>query len=133
MFSRYSVIFETFTEKHFIKDFIKKYSPKVWAIVEEVLRGRLQNSELALQKDFMETIVQKDSLLLCKILSIQVPGQHTSGRKSGYRAIVTINTVTKTVHVLLFYHKNNVRKNQAETVWWKGVVRDNYPEYRDLL
>jgi len=92
----YEVIFEKFTERHFIKSFVE----------------------------------QKD-IKICKT-EFKIAGTNESRHGSGNRCIIAVNKKLNQVKVLLIYHKNDLGGHN-ETSEWKGVVRENYGELKELL
>ena len=130
---RYSVFFEKFAERYYIKRFKKKYSAHVWDIVQESLEVILRNPKVSIEKGVIETIVDKDTVLVVKVSSIRIPGKKESGRKSGYRCIALLEKENEVSRVLLFYHKNDLPGHGQETARWKKVIRQNYEAYKNFL
>lgn len=126
----YDVIFTQFTQRYFIKSFRKKYK-QAWNVTERALQKQYEYFDILFQKKAAETIIDSPDLKICKT-NFTVAGTGTSAKKSGCRCIVAVHKDQKIVHVLLVYHKNNLPKGN-ETVQWKKMVKDNYPEYRNLL
>jgi len=132
MSTRHDVDFDVYTERHYIKNFRKKYSERVWLLAENAIRFICSNVDELLKSSQCETIYQNDSLRLCKI-QFAIPGTATSPKASGNRGIIVINENGTSVKIVLLYHKSDVVKSGNETVAWKKIVRDNFPEYRELI
>ena len=129
---KYQVVVESYTERHFIKPFTKKY-PGAW---DKTLKGLLLEFayvDLLFKTQIAEIIcVSSDnSVEICKT-EFKIVGTDISRHASGYRCIIAIQRSTMTVHVLLMYGKGDV-SGSNETAWWKGVIKDNYAEFKTLL
>ena len=87
---------------------------------------------LLFEKSIAETIrVSSDNdVRICKT-EFRIAGTEVSRHASGNRCIIAIHENTKSVHVLLVYHKGNLGDN--ETAKWKAHVKDNYPQYAGLM
>ncbi|MEX2090859.1 MAG: hypothetical protein WD989_01850, partial [Candidatus Paceibacterota bacterium] len=83
------------------------------------------------QTTIAETIVDKNGIKICK-MEFRVAKTQESRKSSGNRCIIAVNKETCTVHVLLVYHKNDL-SGQNETAEWKKLIKNNYPEYHDIL
>lgn len=128
----YEVAFEPFTERHFIKTFAKKYK-NAWDITFSFLAKEFRFVDALFSKSIAETICISDDndIRICKT-EFKVAGTEVSRHASGNRCIVAVHKSTATVHVLLVYSKGDIRGSN-ETVSWQTVIKDNYPEYKDLL
>lgn len=129
---KYEVIFESFTERHFIRSFAKKYKG-TW---DKTFRGLVLEftyPDLLFQKSIAETIcVSSDNeIRICKT-EFKILGTEVSRHASGHRCIIAVHKSTAVVRVLLAYHKNDLR-GVNETVSWKALVKGNYPEYAKIL
>ncbi|MBU4348048.1 hypothetical protein KJ671_00895 [Patescibacteria group bacterium] len=130
MSTKYSVIFEKFTERHFIKTFEKKYR-SAWELTLEILTREFQSFDVLFDKSIAEKITKGLEIQICKT-EFKIAGVNISRHGSGNRCIVALNKKTNIIHVLLVYSKNNI-KSRNETAEWRSIVKKNYPEYRDLL
>lgn len=126
----YCVGIEKYAERHFIKSFAKKYG-KAWDITIEALKRELQSFEVLLLKTIAEIIVENEEFKISKI-EFKVAGTDESRHGSGNRCIIAINNQDNSIKILLLYHKNYLGKGN-ETVQWKQIIKENYPEYRNLL
>jgi hypothetical protein len=129
---RYQVVFQHFTERHYSKTFAKKYSG-AWDKTRKALLIEFTYADLLFSKSIAEIIcVSPDgNIQICKT-EFKILGTNVSRHASGYRCIIAIQRDTMTVHVLLIYSKNDCDKTN-ETVWWQEMIKDNYPEYREML
>jgi len=127
---RYSVIIESFAERHYLKNFVKKYK-SAWDITWRAISEELQRFDSLLETSIAETISVSGDLRIAKI-EFRVAGTKESRKSSGNRCIVAVHKDRGIICILLIYHKNDLG-NGNETAKWKQIVRDNYPEYRQLL
>ena len=126
----YGVVFELFAQRHYIKNFAKKYKG-AWTATESYLRLEFTKIDLLFLKSIAETISDFEEIKLCKT-EFKIAGTEVSRHGSGNRCIVAIHKDEMMVHVLLVYGKTDVR-GPRETDWWQGMIRDNYPQYKELL
>ncbi|MDO8499589.1 MAG: hypothetical protein Q7S66_02925 [bacterium] len=128
--NKYEVIFEPFTERHFIKYFAKKYKGS-WDNTFKGLLVEFSFFDVLFLKNTAETIVDSATVKICKT-EFKIAGTKQSRHGSGNRCIVALHKDTCVVHVLLVYHKNDIGGGN-ETMAWKNMVRENYPEYKAIL
>jgi len=128
---KYAVIVETFAEGHFIKKFAKKYQG-AWDRTRKGLLVEFKFADLLFEKSIAETIVDSTDEKVCKT-EFKIAGTKVSRHASGNRCIIAIQKDTASVRVLLVYNKNDLSGSGNETAKWKKIIRENYPEYKDLL
>jgi hypothetical protein len=126
----YEIVIEQFAERHFIKYFEKKYKG-AWDATEEALKQEFRIFDVLFEKSIAETITDRGDVKICKT-EFKISGSRESRHSSGNRCIVAVHRDTCTVHVLLVYHKSDLG-NGNETARWKQIIKDNYPEYREML
>lgn len=126
----YCVDIEKYAERHFIKSFAKKYG-KAWDITIEALKRELQSFEVLLLKTIAEIIVENEEFKISKV-EFKVAGTNESRHSSGNRCIIAINNKNNSIKILLLYHKNDLGDGN-ETSKWKQIIKENYPEYKNLL
>jgi hypothetical protein len=126
----YEVIFEPFTERHFIRNFAKKYKG-AWDFTFKFLFREFEQINLLFLKNTAETIVDSENIKICKT-EFKISGTQESRHSSGNRCIVAVHKKINKVCVLLVYNKNDLNGNN-ETVSWKILVKENYPEYAKIL
>lgn len=126
----YGVVFEPFTQRHYIKNFAKKYKA-AWVATETYLRLEFTKIDLLFLKSIAETISDSEKFKICKT-EFKVAGTDVSRHGSGNRCIVAIHKDEMVVHVLLVYCKTDVQGHR-ETDWWQAMIRDNFPLYWHLL
>ena len=130
MSTNHEVVFEPFTERHFIKTFAKKYK-NAWQFTFEALLQEFRFFDELFLKNTAETIIDSLEVKIYKT-EFKISGTQESRHGSGNRCIVALHKNTNKVCVLLVYHKNDLGGGN-ETVSWKRVIKENYPEYSDIL
>jgi len=128
--NEYEVVFEPFTERHFIRTFAKKYKG-AWDITLHFLVVEFRFIDALFLKNTAETIVDSKEVKICKT-EFKIAGTQESRHGSGNRCIVAIHKDISKVKVLLVYHKNNLNVDN-ETASWKNLIKENYPEYAKIL
>jgi hypothetical protein len=131
MSTRYAVIIEQFVDRHYVRSFAKKYRKK-WdvtliAIIEELQRI----DDLIGKTNIAETITSAGDIRIVKT-EFRVVGTNESRHNSGNRCIIAVHSQTKTVSVLLVYCKTDIRGSR-ENDWWKSLIRENYPQYKQII
>ncbi len=128
---KYEVIFESFTERHFIKTFSKKYKG-AWDFTLKTLTEEFEKIDILFLKSIAEYITDKEAdIAICKT-EFKISGTQESRHGSGNRCIIALHKNTNKVCVLLVYNKNDLGSIN-ETAGWKNLVKENYPEYCELL
>jgi len=129
--TEYSVIFEPFTERHFIKTFARKYKC-AWDITLSFLAEEFRFVDVLFNKSIAEYITDTNAdVTLCKT-EFKIAGTQVSRHASGNRCIIAVRKNAAVVHVLLVYSKGDIGGSN-ETAEWKTVIKNTYPEYRNLL
>jgi len=126
----YSVQVEKYAERHYLKKFSKKYK-SAWDITWRAIVGEFKRLDSLFSTSIAETIVDSENIMIVKS-EFRVAGTKESRKASGNRCIIAVRKNTKTVCVLLVYHKNDIGDGN-ETAHWRGVIKENYTEYRNLL
>lgn len=131
MSSSYVVTVAKFTERHYIKDFSKKYKG-AWDITWHAIEKEFQNFNILFERNIAETIIDVQGIKICKT-EFRVAGTKQSRHGSGNRCIVAVLADTSNVIVLLVYHKNHLNGKGNETAKWKNIIKKNHPEYKNIL
>ncbi len=128
--TKYEVAFEPFTERHFIRTFLKKYKG-AWDTTSSFLIEEFRFFDTLFGKSIAEIIFDSLNIKICKT-EFKISGTQESRHGSGNRCIVAIHKNTNKVCVLLVYNKRDLRGSN-ETVSWKNLVKENYPKYSNIL
>jgi len=126
----YSVSFDSFVDRHFTKDFAKKYKSnwdKTRVTIEEVCK-RIDNMLECQRADLIKSI---DCYKLVK-LDFAVEGTKLSPKSAGNRCILVANEETRSVKILLVYSKNHI-SSPNETVKWEKIIKDNFANYAEIF
>lgn len=126
----YSVQIEKYAERHYLKNFLRKYKG-TWEISWRAVVGEFKRLDSLFQTSIAEIIIDSENIVIIKS-EFRIAGTKESRKSSGNRCIAALHKDTKTVHILLVYHKNDIGGSN-ETAHWKEIIKENYPEYRDLL
>jgi len=127
---KYSITVQPFAERHYLKNFRKKYKG-AWDITWRAICEELQRFDSLLETTIAEIITKNSNIGIAKT-EFRVASTKESRKSSGNRCIVAIQKDTSAINILLVYHKNDLG-NGNETVKWKQLIKDNYPDYRGLL
>ncbi|OJI08666.1 MAG: hypothetical protein COV08_03190 [Candidatus Vogelbacteria bacterium CG10_big_fil_rev_8_21_14_0_10_49_38] len=131
MSTNYAVTIEPFADRHYIRTFAKKYK-RAWDFTLSALVREFQSFDVILEKSITEEITDRNAdVVICKT-EFKISGTQESRHGSGNRCIVAKHKNTNKVCVLLVYHKNDLGGGN-ETANWKNVIKENYPEYGNLL
>lgn len=132
MQSNNSVKIEKYAEGHFIKTFSKKYKSH-WDVTLEAITFELGRIDyfFKLKTKKLEDICGNDSIRIIK-LEFTVAKSNQSAHASGNRCIAVWDKKKNLVSILLVYGKTDL-SGHNETAEWKGIIRDNYPEYSHLF
>ena len=128
---KYEVIVEPFAERHYIKTFAKKYK-KAWDFTRKIIIEEFEKFDVLFLKTIAEEITDKNAdVVICKT-EFKISGTLESRHGSGNRCIVAKHKNTNKICVLLVYHKNDLGGGN-ETANWKMIIKENYPDYSNIL
>ena len=128
---KYDVIFEPFTERHYVRTFAKKYK-QAWERTISGLILEFTFVDLLFKKSIAESITDKNAdIVICKT-EFKIAGTNVSRHASGNRCIIAIHKNENKVCVLFVYGKTDLSSGN-ETAEWKNVIRENYSEYRKYI
>lgn len=130
MSTNYVVVVEKFAERHYISKFRKKYK-NAWEITWSAIVEQFKRIEALIGvNNIVEIIADADDVKICKT-EFRIAGPGKSRHASGNRCIIAVRKSTAVVHVLLVYGKGDIGGGN-ETASWKALIRENYPEYREI-
>jgi hypothetical protein len=129
----FKVEFSSFAERHFCKDFLKKYKSKAWSITYQSISDVLKKSFGFQQTDLIDNIKfsQKEDFGIFK-LDFRVAGTNMSPKSSGNRVVFSLCNNSGYINILLVYGKDHCVKNQSETQWILAHIKNNFPEYKKI-
>jgi hypothetical protein len=118
-----------FAERHFIDSFAKKHKSH-WDVTLKAIINQLERIEAFLLTDKAETISDGGKIKIIKT-KFKIATSNESAKSSGNRCIVAWCPEKRTVSILLVYGKTDLH-GRNETEEWKSIIRENYPEYKEL-
>jgi hypothetical protein len=127
----YQVEFSVYCERHFCKDFLKKYKPRQWIETKKTIIATLERAHAFQETNLIDNIKfsQENGIGIFK-LDFRVAGTNFSPKTSGNRAIFSLCNNTGKINVLLVYGKGHCNKRHTETQWIFEHIKANFPEYR---
>jgi len=130
----FKVEFSSFADKHFCKNFLKKYKSKAWSETYQSIIDILKRSFSFQQTKLIDNIKfsQEEDLGIFK-LDFRVAGTNTSPKTSGNRVIFSLCNKSGNINILLVYGKNHCAKNKSETQWILENIKNNFPEYKNII
>ena len=111
----YSVEFDVFAERHYIKKFRKAYKHK-WPPTELAINDTCERIDNMLLYNRADCITTFEVYQLVK-LDFAVEGTKTSPKASGNRCILFVDNSTRNVRVLLVYSKNEISEPNETQKW----------------
>ena len=123
--SNYSVEFDEYTKRHYIKSFEKQYK-SAWQKTQDTLVEVCKRIDVMLQLKRADLISTNGEFKLVK-LDFAVEGTRVSPKASGNRCILLVNEQARSVSVLLVYSKNDIG-TPNETAKWKSVIKSQFTE-----
>ena len=126
----YRVVFEPFTERHYVKKFKKEYKDK-WDTTKRTIITICEHIDNMLLYNRADLISIFECYKLVK-LDFAVEGTHVSPKASGNRCILFVDEDTRAVKILLVYSKNEISPPN-ETQKWKTIIKDEYREIAKLF
>lgn len=130
MLDNYSVRIEEFAERHYIKSFEKKYKAH-WGVTLKAIIAALERIDSLLNTDKANFVCGNDLVKLVKV-EFRVVATKESAKSSGNRCIVAWHIEKRYVSILFVYGKTDL-SGHNETAEWKNIIKENYPEYEDIL
>jgi len=128
MSTSYTISICPFAQRHYLKNFARKYKA-AWSITWRAICEEFSRFDSLLDTSIAEIIIENGDLKIAKT-EFRIAGTKESRKSSGNRAIVAI--CHNLVSVLLIYHKSDLGDGN-ETAKWKNMIKDNYPEYRNMF
>jgi len=127
----YQVEFSAYCERHFCKDFSKKYKPKQWLETKKTIVDTLQRAFMMQQTPLIDVLKysQEDEMGLFKF-DFKVAGTNFSPKTSGNRVVFSLCNKTAKINILLVFGKDHCNKRHSETQWIFEHIKTNFPEYR---
>lgn len=127
----YRVYFEEYTNRHFVKDFEKKYKGS-WLATRKALVSEFRNIDMLINSGRTSMPIHRtdDNSQWIVKHEFVIAGLKESKKTSGRRVIAYVNDTERVVRLLLVYHKDHTDKKAGETAWWGQTIKE---EYKKLL
>lgn len=129
----FKVDFSPYCERHFCKDFLRKYRPTAWSETKEAIQSTLERAFLMQNTsriDLLNYSSEEDSGIFK--YDFKVAGTPFSPKSSGNRAIFYLSNSTGKITILIVYGKDHCGKGQSETQWILDQIKTAFPEYKKL-
>lgn len=129
----YRVIFEPFTQRHYIKDYERKYKSQ-WLQTRKAIVAQLSHVDLLVGSGRASPPIHRSNDNTQWIIKHQfaVAGRKESPKASGNRLIAYVDHNNRTVKILYIYQKNNI-PSKNETTHWHGIINEFYPEIAEIF
>jgi len=121
----YSVEFDQFCTRHYVKAFRKKYK-NAWENTQQDIEDVCRRIDGMLEYRRADLISSVDQFKLVK-LDFAVEGTRVSPKSSGNRCILIIDEDVHSVRVLLVYSKNDI-SSPNETEKWKSIIKQEFSD-----
>ncbi len=128
--SNYSVEFDDYTTRHYIKSFEKKYKT-AWDKTQDDLIEVCRRIDSMLEYKRADLIASVDQFKLVK-LDFAVEGTKISPKSSGNRCILVINEDYRSARILMVYSKNNIG-SPNETSKWKKTIKHQFSDIAEIF
>jgi hypothetical protein len=123
----YRVYINPYAERHFIKRFRKDYKGKIWLVTLESIKDDLRRVRALENTQQVDELRYKENLWLFKYdFAIAKSGKSPKG--SGNRCVAILDSKKYRIEILFLYGKNDLPKNQPETVFIEQTLKDKFPE-----
>ena len=124
----YQVLFSQYAQRHFIKDFAKKYKGRRWLVTQTSILQDLKRLRFLQQTQQVDELMYHQRCWLFKY-DFAVAQTNISPKRSGNRCLVFLDSLRYIQTVLLVYNKSKLPKNQAETIYLKQLVKTEFREF----
>lgn len=126
---KYSVVFDEYTEKCYIKEFRKKYK-KRWEVTELSIKEALERISKLSGTNRIDVICTSNRGTFLAKYDFKIAKTDVSAKGSGNRCILEVCNESMEVRVLLVYCKDDIgRSDGQETLWWKEHVSSSMDIY----
>jgi hypothetical protein len=116
--SKYSVVFAEYAERHFIKDFEKKYK-KNWDATRQSIVDALERISKLSGTNYLDFVCPSNKETFLAKFDFKVAKTNVSAKTSGNRCILEVCNKKLEVKILLVYCKDHIdRSSKQETLWW---------------
>jgi len=132
----FTVKFDDYAKRHYLKRFEKEYAGKQWAVtVESIIQdlARLKTSDSDLQKtQQVDELWQKDHYWIFKY-DFRIAQTKESTKASGNRCIAFLDNLANDIVILIIYGKSDLPKNIGEQAFIEQTLDREFKEYMSCV
>lgn len=128
--TKVTIEIDSYAERHFIKDFVKKYK-KQWDLTLISIKTVLLHLDNLLLTDKAEIIHSFPQGRIIKF-EFKLAWSKKSAKSSGNRMILYHGFTTHTCYILLVYHKWHIKWNN-ETIWREQEIKQNCAIIKNIM
>ena len=128
----YSVIFSKYAERHFKKDFARKYKGKQWAVTQDSIQQDLKRVRVLQRTQQVDELRQNGKFWLFKY-DFAVAQTNVSAKSSGNRCLVFLDHSRYLQTILLIYSKGHLPKKQGEKMYLLQEAEEQFPDFWSKL
>jgi hypothetical protein len=123
---KYSVEFDNFTERNYIKDFEKKYKG-AWDATKLSIVDSLERIYNLSGTKLIDVICISNCNTFLTKFDFKVANTKESAKTGGNRCILEVCNKNLKIKILLVYGKYHIsRSDGQETLWWKEKILENF-------
>jgi len=132
----FTVSFDEYAERHYLKRFKKDYKGKQWEVTEDSIfqdlsRIKTSKSDLQLTQQ-VDELWQKDNYWIFKY-DFRIAQTNESTKSSGNRCIVFLDNSSNKSRILIIYGKNDLPKNIGEQAFIEQVLNSEFQKLMALV
>ena len=122
---KYSVIFDDYTARYYIRDFERKYKER-WDVTRKSIEETLERIARLSGTNTIDVICPSNKDTFLVKFEFKVAKTDVSAKSSGNRCILEVCNNKMQVRVLLVYCKDHIERNGKETLWWMEHVSSGF-------
>lgn len=118
---KYSVVFDDYTQDHYVCDFERKYK-KHWSATKESIMQSLERIANLSGLNLIDVICKSNKGTYIVKFDFKVAKTNISAKTGGNRCILEVCN-----DILLVYSKDNIKRQEGqETLWWKKCISEEF-------
>lgn len=127
----FRVSYTSYSKRHYLKDFKKKYKGKQWdfterSFIQDLMRLRMENNTTQSSSQIDELKYNEHEYIAKYDFKIAQTNEST--KSSGNRCVLYINNKKNTIDILLIYNKTHLPKNKDETKFIMNEIEANFKD-----
>lgn len=127
----FAVRWSDYAERHFRKDFRRKYKSGIWDVTEDSIRqdlARIGHASHDLQRSQQVDELWHEGNIWVFKYDFRVARTTVSAKTSGNRVVGVLDARTGVIEIIMIYGKTDLPKNMSETQYIKKVVGEVRPD-----